>query len=88
MLLTIVVLTPKANFGKYLSIKLLKVIWKLIERVLDKWMSGIEVHGCLHGFRAKYGCRTGIIEASSLTCRRSTTQWTGRDASTSWWRRG
>ena len=63
MLLTIIVLIPKATSGNCRGIGLLEVIWKLIERVLDEWMSQIEVHDCLHGFRAKSGCRTGITEA-------------------------
>jgi hypothetical protein len=59
----IVVLIPKGNSGDYRSIGLLEVVWKLIERVLDERMSGIEVHGALHGLRAKRGCNTGIMEA-------------------------
>ena len=55
MLLTIVVLIPKGNSGDYRGIGLLKVIWKVIERVMDKRMSGIESHDTLHGFRAKRG---------------------------------
>ena len=63
MLLTIVVLIPKGNSGDYRGIGLLEVIWKLIERVLDERMSAIEVHDSLHGFRAKRGGGTGIMEA-------------------------
>ena len=63
MLPTIVVLTPKGNSGDYRDIGLLEVIWKLIERVLGERMSEIEVHDSLHGFRAKRGCGTGIMEA-------------------------
>ena len=55
MLLTIVVLIPKGNSGDYRGIGLLEVIWKVIERVMDKRMSGIELHDTLHGFRAKRG---------------------------------
>ena len=50
MLLTIVVLIPKGNSGDYRGIRLLEVIWKLIERVLGKRMSEIGVHDSLHGF--------------------------------------
>ena len=63
MRLTIIVLIPKGNSGNYHGIGLFEVIWKLIKRVLDEWMSQIEVHDCLHGFRAKRGCGTGIMEA-------------------------
>ena len=63
MLLTIVVLIPKGNSGDYRGIGLLEVVWKLIKRVLDERMSAIEVHDSLHGFRAKRGCGTGIMEA-------------------------
>ena len=52
MILTIVVLIPKGNSGDYCDIGLLEIIWKLIERVLDKRMSEIKVHDCLRGFRA------------------------------------
>ena len=30
---------------------------------MDARLSKIEVHDALHGFRAKRGCRTGIMEA-------------------------
>ena len=45
------------------SIGLLEVVWKLIERVVDKRLSKIELHDALHGFRAKRGCGTGMMEA-------------------------
>jgi hypothetical protein len=56
-------LIPKGNSGNYHSIGRLEVIWKLIERVLDERILEIKVHDCLHGFRAKHGCGTGIMEA-------------------------
>ena len=55
MLLTIVILIPKGNLGDYRGIELMEVMWKVIERVMDKRMSGIELHDTLHGFRAKRG---------------------------------
>ena len=65
MLLTIVVLIPKGSSGKdFRGIGLLEVIWKLLERVLDLRLSEIELHDFLHGFRAKRGCGTGIMEAT------------------------
>ena len=66
MLLTMVVLTPKGNSGEFRGIGLLEVIWKLLERVLDERLSEIELHDFLHGFRAKRGCGTGIMEATLL----------------------
>ena len=65
MLLTIVVLISKGTSGKeFRGIGLLEVIWKLLERVLDLRLSEIELHDFLHGFRAKRGCGTGIMEAT------------------------
>ena len=66
MLLTIVVLIPKGNSGEFRGIGLLEVIWKLLERVLDERLSEIKLHDFLHGFRAKRGCGTGIMEATLL----------------------
>ena len=63
MLRMIVVLIPKGTSGDFRGIGLLEVIWKLIERVIDERLSKIELHDCLHGFRAKRGCGTGIMEA-------------------------
>ena len=63
MLLIIVVLIPKDNSSNYRDIRLLEVTWKLIEQVLDERILEIEVHYCLHGFRANCGCGTGITEA-------------------------
>ena len=39
---------------------------KLLERVLDARLSEIDLHDYLHGFRAKRGCGTGIMEAKLL----------------------
>ena len=49
--------------GDFRGIGLLEVIWKLIERVLNERLSKIELHDYLHGFRAKLGCGTTIMEA-------------------------
>ena len=62
MLLTVVVLTPKGTSGDFRGIGLLEVIWKLLEKVLDARLSDIELHDYLHGFCAKRGCGTGILE--------------------------
>ena len=66
MLLAIVVLIPKGTSGDYRGIGLLEVIWKLLERVLDARLSEVELHDYLHGFRAKRGCGTGVMEAKLL----------------------
>ena len=67
----VVVLIPKESSGDYRGIGLLEVVWKLVERVVDKRLSKFELHNVLHGFRANPGCGTGIIEAKlvqRLTC--------------------
>ena len=63
MLRTIIVLIPKGASGDFRGIGLLEVIWELIERVLDERLSKNELQFYLHGFRAKRGCGTGIMEA-------------------------
>ena len=63
LLRIIIVLIPKGNSGDYRGIGLLEVIWKVVERILDARLSTIELHDCLHGFRAGRGCGTGIMEA-------------------------
>ena len=62
-LLTLVVLIPKGTLGNFRGIGLLEVIWKLLEKILDARLSEIELHDYLHGFWAKRGCGTGILEA-------------------------
>ena len=59
----IVVLIPKGNSRDFRGIGLLEVLWKVIEKVLDARLSSIDLHDCLHGFRAGRGCGTGIMEA-------------------------
>ena len=38
----------------------------MLERVLDARLSEVELHDYLHGFRAKRGCGTGIMDAKLL----------------------
>lgn len=66
MLLTVVVLIPKGASRDFCGTGLLEVIWKLLEIVLDKRLLQIELHDFLNGFRAKWGCGTGIMEAKLL----------------------
>ena len=66
MLLAVVVLIPKGTSGDFRGIGLLEVVWKLLERVLDARLKKVELHDYLHGFRAKRGCGTGIMEAKLL----------------------
>jgi hypothetical protein len=61
MLWSIVVLIPKGG-GDYRGIGLLKPIWKVLERVMDRRLDTIEPHDCLHGCRAHRGTGTGVIE--------------------------
>ena len=49
--------------GDFRGIRLLKDIWNFIERVIDERLSKIDLHDSLHGFGAKRGCATGIMEA-------------------------
>ena len=63
LLKIIIVLIPKGNSGDYRGIGLLEVVWKVIERIIDGRLSKVDLHDCLHGFRAKRGCSTGIMEA-------------------------
>ena len=63
MLFTIIILIPKGNSGDFRGIGLLEVLWKIIEKILDARLQLIPLHDCLHGFRKKRGCGTGIMEA-------------------------
>jgi hypothetical protein len=58
----IVVLLPKGG-GDYRGIGLLEPLWKVIEGIIDQRLNAITLHDCLHGFRAKRGTGTAIIEA-------------------------
>ncbi len=42
---------------------MLEPIWKVIETIMDKRRNDLELHDCLHSFRAKKGTGTAIIEA-------------------------
>ena len=64
MLRIVVVLIPKGSLADYRGIGMLEVVWKLIKKVVDERLSKIELHDASHGFRAKHGCRTGIMEPS------------------------
>ena len=44
----------------------MKLFGKLLEQVLNKRLSKIELDDFLHGFRAKRGCCTGTIESTLL----------------------
>ena len=49
--------------GMYQGIGLLEPIWKVVETIMDKRLNNLELHDCLHGFRAKKGMDTVIIDA-------------------------
>jgi len=58
----IVILIPKGG-GDYRGIGLLELIWKIIERVMDRWLNVIPPHKSLHGCREGRGTGTAVIEA-------------------------
>jgi hypothetical protein len=58
----VTVLIPKGG-RDYRGISLLKPIWKVIERVMDKWLEAIILHDSLHGCRNGRGTGTGVIKA-------------------------
>jgi hypothetical protein len=57
----VTVLIPKDG-GDYCGIGLLEPIWKVIERVIDKWLEAIALHDSLHGYRNGRGTGTAVIE--------------------------
>jgi hypothetical protein len=57
------ILLPKAS-GSFRGIGLLEVIWKLLTSIIDvRIKAAIDFHDALHGFWAKRGTGTAIIEA-------------------------
>jgi hypothetical protein len=44
----VTVLIPKGG-GDYFGIGLLELIWKVIKRVMDRWLEVIALHDSLHG---------------------------------------
>ena len=60
----VMVLIPKGQ-GGYRGIGLLKLIWKVLERVIDIRLENINLHdsNSLNGCLAGRGMGTGIIEA-------------------------
>ena len=63
---SIQVLLPKPNGGTR-GIGLLEVVWKLMEAIIDtRVKNAVQFHDCLHGFRAKRGTDTAIIEAKLI----------------------
>ena len=64
MLLTVLVLILKGSSRDFHSIRVLEVVWKLLETVLDTSFLEIEPHDYLHSFRAKKRWRTSIMVAN------------------------
>jgi len=60
--LVVTVLIPKGG-SDYRGIGLLKLIWKVIERVIDKRLEAIALHDSLHGCRNGRGMGTAVIKA-------------------------
>ena len=52
MLWVTVVLIPKGNSGNYRGVRLMELLWKLIGKILDARLAGLETHDALHGFLA------------------------------------
>ena len=60
------ILLPKGG-GQFRGIGLLESVWKVISSVLNRRLqASIELHDALHGFRARRGTGTAIIEAKLL----------------------
>ena len=62
MLWVTVVLIPKGNSGNYHGVGLLEPLWKLIEKILDGRIAGLETHDALHGFIKGRGEGTSTSE--------------------------
>jgi hypothetical protein len=62
LLWSIAVLIPKGG-GGYRGIGLLKLIWKVLEWIMDHWLDKIRLHNCLHGCQANRGTGTAVIKA-------------------------
>ena len=59
--------TEKKGRDEYQRIGLIKVIWEVIEIIIDRRLAtSIEFHDILHGFRAKQGTRTDILEVKLI----------------------
>jgi hypothetical protein len=58
----VTVLIPKGG-GGYRGISLLEPIWKVIKRVIDKWLEAIALHNSLHDCHNGRGTGTAVIEA-------------------------
>jgi hypothetical protein len=58
----ITILLPTGG-GAYRGIGLLKPIWKVIEKVMDRRLEAIVLHDSLHGCRNLQGTGTAVIEA-------------------------
>ena len=56
-----VVLLPKGG-GDFRGIGLLEPAWKVVEILMDSRLKTIELHDCLHGFLARRGTGTAIME--------------------------
>ena len=69
----IFVLIPKATPGEYRGIALLEILYKLISSIINARLSeAVQLDDALHGFRAKRGTGTAIMEAkllAQLSCR-------------------
>ena len=58
----IVVLLPKGR-GDYRGIGLLELLWKVVERIMDRQLNALPLHEVLHGCWNGRGTGTAILEA-------------------------
>jgi hypothetical protein len=55
-------LLPKGG-GDYRGIGLLELLWKVVERIMDRQLNVLPLHEVLHGCRSGRGMGTAILEA-------------------------
>ena len=68
----ILVLIPKSSPGEYRGIALLEIIYKLLSSIINRRLCDkVKLDDALHGFRAKRGTGTAIMEVKLLAQLRS-----------------
>jgi len=68
----ILVLIPKSSPGEYRGIALLEIIYKLLSSIINRRLcEKVKLDDALHGFRAKRGTGTAIMEVKLLAQLRS-----------------
>ena len=62
ILFAVIVLIPMGTSGDFRGSRLLEVIWKVIERIIDARLKCVLLHNALHAFRPGRSRGTGIME--------------------------